>query len=207
MHVPTGITNSSFEGMLSLVLATNQVSFSNDELPPEGRDYTLAMHFVVKYEDIIVTRVLIDNGSALNVCLMAILERLKVDLSLIKPSTMIIRALDGTHCKVQGKIKLIIEIGQRSFTVNFQLFKVDSPFNMLLGRPWLHEVGAVTSTFHRRLKFISENQLITIMAEDPMTIFQETSIPYIDANAFPEVSLHNFELVSMIHNASKLEFN
>ena len=39
------------------------------------------------------------------------------------------------------------------------------------------------------------------MAEEPMPIFQETSIPYIDANAFPEASFHSFELVSMIHNA------
>ena len=31
MYVPTGITNSSFEGLVSLVLATNQVSFSDDE--------------------------------------------------------------------------------------------------------------------------------------------------------------------------------
>ena len=41
------------------------------------------------------------------------------------------------------------------------------------------------------------------MAEEPMTVFQETSIPYIDANAFLEASFHSFELISMIHNASK----
>ena len=35
-HVPTGITDSSFEGMVSLVLATNQVSFLDDEWSPEG---------------------------------------------------------------------------------------------------------------------------------------------------------------------------
>ena len=34
-----------------------------------------------------------------------------------------------------------------------------------------------------------------------MTIYQELSIPYIDANAFPEASFYSFELVSMIHNA------
>ena len=38
------------------------------------------------------------------------------------------------------------------------------------------------------------------MAEEPMPIFQETSIPYINANAFLEASFHSFELVSMIHN-------
>ena len=90
--------------------------------------------------------------------------------------------------------------------VNFQVIKVDSPYNKLLGRPWLHTIGGVMSTLHRRHKFISKNQLITIMAKEPMTIFQETSIPYIDANAFLEASFHSLELVSMIHNASKLKF-
>ena len=56
-----------------------------------------------------------------------------------------------------------------------------------------------------RLKFITENQLITIMAKEPMTIFQETSICNINANAFPEASFHSFKLVSMIHNALKFK--
>ena len=75
--------------MLSLVLATNQVPFLDDWLPLERRDHTLAMHMIVKCEDMIVARVLIDNGPALNVFLMATLECLKVDMSLIHPSTMI----------------------------------------------------------------------------------------------------------------------
>ena len=86
--------------MVSLVLATNQVSFSDDELPLEGRDHTLAMHVVVKCEDMIVVRVLIDNGSTLNVYPTATLEHLKVDMSLIKPSTMIIRAFNGMRYQV-----------------------------------------------------------------------------------------------------------
>ena len=82
-HVPIGITDSSFTDRISLVLATNQVSFSNDELTLEGNDHTLSMHIVVKCKGMIVARVLIDNGSTLNVCPMATLEHLKLDLSLI----------------------------------------------------------------------------------------------------------------------------
>ena len=85
-HVPTGITYSSFEGMVPLVLVTNQVSFSDDELPPKGNDHTLTMHIVVKCEDMIEVKVLIDNGSTLNVCPIATLERLKVDMLLIRPN-------------------------------------------------------------------------------------------------------------------------
>jgi len=126
MHIPTCIIESSFEGMVSLVLATNQVSFSDDDLPPKGKEHTLAMHIVVKCEDMIVARVLIDNGLALNVHSMAILEPLKLDMSLIKPSAMIIKAFDGMRREGQGEIELMIEIGSRSFMVNFQVIKVNS---------------------------------------------------------------------------------
>ena len=187
--------------MVSTVLATNQISFTNDELPPEGRDYTLPMHIIVKCEDMIIARVLIDNRSALNVYLMSTLGHLNVDTSLISPTTMIIRAFDGTLMEVQGKIELAIGVGPMFFMVNFQVIKVDSLSNMLLGRPWLHATGVV----HRRLKFPFENLMVTIMAEEPLTFFKETSVPYIVANAFPEATFHSFELVSMISRAPELE--
>ena len=50
---------------------------------------------------------------------MATLKSLKVDTSLIKPSTMIIRSFDVMHYEVQGEIELMIEIGLISFMVNF----------------------------------------------------------------------------------------
>ena len=89
----------------------------------------------------IVARVLIDNESALNACLMFTLEHLNVDTSLIHPTTMIIRAFDGTIWEVQGEIELAIGVGPLSFMVNF------------LERSWLHTTGAVASTL-RQLAFI-----------------------------------------------------
>ena len=89
--------------------------------------------------------------------------------------------------------------------VNFQVIKVDSPYNMLLGRPWLHVAGTVASTLHRRLKFPSEDLMVTIRAEEPLTFFKETSVPYIGANTFLEATFQNYELVSMISRASELE--
>ena len=43
------------------------------------------------------------------------------------------------------------------------------------------------------------------MAEEPLTIFKETFIPYIVANAFPEATFHSFKLVSMISRALELK--
>ena len=116
----------------------------------------MLVHIILKYGDMIVTRVLIDNGSALNVCPMSTLKRLNMDTSLIHPTTMIIIAFNGILKEVQGKIELAIGIGPLFFMVNFQVIKVDSLYNMLLGRPWLHAASVVASTLHRRLKFPSE---------------------------------------------------
>ena len=118
---------------------------------------------------------------------------------------MIIRALDGTLREVQGEIELAIGVGPIFFMVNFQVIKVDSPYNMLLGRPWLHAIGTVASTLHQGLKFLSKDLMVTIMAKEPLTFFKETSVPYIGANAFSEVNFHSFKLVSMISRALEFE--
>ena len=117
--IPTSDTESAFEGMVSTVLATNQISFTDDELPLEGRDHTLSMHIIVKCKDMIVARVLTDNGSTLNVFPMSILECLNMDTSLICPTTIIIRAFDGILQEMQGKIELATGVGLMFFTVNF----------------------------------------------------------------------------------------
>ena len=195
-EIPTSATKSTFEGMVSTVLAINQISFMDDELLPEGKNHTLPTHIIVKCEDMIDARVLIDNGSALNFCLMSTFERLNMDTSLIRLTTMISSAFDGTLREVQGEIELAIGVGPMCFAVNFQVIKVDSP---------LHAAGVVASTLHQRLKFPFEDLMVTIMAEEPLTFFKETSVPYIGVNAFSEATFHSFELVSMISRAPNLE--
>ena len=85
---------------------------------------------------------------------------------------------------MQGEIELAVGVGPMFFTVNFQVIKVDSTYNMLLRRPWLHATGMVASTLHRRLKFLSKDLMVTIMAEEHLTLFKDTSIPYIGANCW-----------------------
>ena len=136
---------------------------------------------------------------------MSTLERLNVVTSLLHPTTMIIRAFDGTLREVQGEIELAIGVGPMFFTVNFKSSRWIPPYNMLLMRPWLHVASAIASTFHWRLKFPFEDLMVTIMAEEPLSFFKETFVPYIGANAFLEVTFHNFELVSMISRALELE--
>jgi hypothetical protein len=133
-YVPEDITGPSFENMVTSILVTNQLTFSDDELPPEGRGHTKALYISVKTNDRVVSRVLIDNGSALNVCPLSTLEKLDIDPTRVRVNSMVVRAFDGTRREVLGEIDLPVEIGPQVYDINFQVLRIDSPYNLLLGK-------------------------------------------------------------------------
>ncbi len=110
-YVPENIIGPSCENMVTSILVTNQLTFSDDELPLEGRGHIKALYISVKTNDCIVSKLLIDNGSALNVCPLSTLEKLGIDPTRVRTTSMIILAFDGTHREVLREIDLPIEIG------------------------------------------------------------------------------------------------
>ena len=91
---------------------------------------------------------LLDNGSSLNVMPMSTLSRLSINLSDMKKSQMMVRAFDGTKREVLRNIKLQIQVGPCSFDSEFIVMDINPSYNCLLGRPWIHMVGAVPSTLY-----------------------------------------------------------
>ena len=79
IKVPEGVTESALENIVNSVFAAEQISFSSEELGEEDKQHTRALFIVVKCNDKIVSRVLIDNGSSLNVCPLATLNLLDID--------------------------------------------------------------------------------------------------------------------------------
>ena len=66
-------TTTSLEGLLHMLTAgrASCIVFSKDDLPPEGSDHTRPLHISVGCLGHRVPSVLLDNGSALNVCPLA----------------------------------------------------------------------------------------------------------------------------------------
>ena len=204
-YVPEDITGPSFENMVTSILVTNQLTFSDDELPPKGRGHTKALYISIKTNNHIVSKVLIDNGSALNVCPMTTLEKLDIDPTRVRATSMVVQAFDGTRREVLGEIDLPIKVGPQVYNINFQMLRIDSPYNLLSGRPWLHTAGAVPSSLHQKMKLIIGNQLVTILAEEPVSIYHDQAIPYIDGYASEEASFYSFKFVTIIHRVAAVE--
>ena len=80
-------------------MMNNYISFSDDEIPPNEHGNTKALHITTKVKDCTLLKVLIDNGSSLNVMSLSTLIRLLVDKSYIKHTKTVVRAFDGTDRK------------------------------------------------------------------------------------------------------------
>ncbi|PKI40156.1 hypothetical protein CRG98_039452 [Punica granatum] len=101
-QVPKEIAPKRIEEIVSSIFS-NQISFSEDEIPSEGQGHLRALHIVCKCNNHVVGRVMIDNGSALNVCLVSTLKQMNVDMSRIRASKTTIRAFDGKLITVNGE--------------------------------------------------------------------------------------------------------
>ena len=128
-----------------------------------------------------VSKVLIDNGSALNVMPKSTLCKLPFDGSHMKSSAMIVGAFDGSKREVMGEIEIPIQIDPCTFEILFQVMDITPAYSCLLGRPWLHSAGAVSSTLHQKLKFIVGNKLVIVSGEGDLLVSKPSSTPYIEA--------------------------
>nr|KYP60339.1 hypothetical protein KK1_015793 [Cajanus cajan] len=54
-------------------------------------------------------------------------------------------------------------------------------YNCLLRRPWIHQAKAVPSTLHQKVKFVINDKLMIMQAEEDMIDNKPLTIPYVDA--------------------------
>ncbi|PKI45885.1 hypothetical protein CRG98_033684 [Punica granatum] len=77
---------------------------------------------------------------------------------------------------------------------------IPNAFCLLLGRPWIHSAGAVPSSLHQRIKFITEGRLITVKGKEDYAIYKETTVPYISIGDDENLPFHSFETISVIRD-------
>nr|KYP47720.1 hypothetical protein KK1_030602 [Cajanus cajan]KYP47735.1 hypothetical protein KK1_030617 [Cajanus cajan] len=124
----------------------------------------------------------------------------------MRPSNMIIRAFNGSRREVMGEITLPIQVGPTIFNVEFQVMDIAPAYNCLLGRPWIHQAKAIPSTIHYKIKFVVNDKLVIVQAEEEMIINKPLTILYVDVaeealeTAFQALEVIHIEKISRKRN-------
>lgn len=88
------------------IMVNNFISFNEDELLLNGRGNIKALHISVECKGYIISRVLVGNGTSINIMPVQVLNQLPINSSCVRPSIMVVRAFDGTKRDVVGTLDL-----------------------------------------------------------------------------------------------------
>ncbi|KAI5418536.1 hypothetical protein KIW84_042967 [Lathyrus oleraceus] len=78
--------------------------------------------------------------------------------------------------------------------------KAFKAYSCLLGRPWIHEAGAITSTLHQKLKFVKNGKLIIVGGEKELLVSHLSSFTYVEAE---EAVRTPFQALSIANEVQK----
>ncbi|XP_039058481.1 uncharacterized protein LOC120202064 [Hibiscus syriacus] len=159
--VPKDVPVEKIDRLVANIQAENFISFSDDEIPSGMMGNPKALHITIRCKGQVLSRVLIDNGSALNVMPLVTLKKLPVDSTYMRNCQSIVRAFDGIKKEVLGKIDIPLTIGPSTYEVEFL-------------------AGVVPSTLHQKLKFVIEGRLVCLNAEKDIIASISTTAPYVE---------------------------
>ena len=87
----------------------------------------------------------------------------------IVPSDQHVRAYNNSRREVLGIVTLKLTIRPMIKKVEFQVLNIALCFNMLLERPWIHDIEAVPSSLYQKVRFRHKGAIVTIYG-DTLTI-------------------------------------
>ncbi|RVW28495.1 hypothetical protein CK203_103978 [Vitis vinifera] len=118
-------------------------------------------HLVPGNWDFDVRRILVDPGSSADLCKHQSLATWDIVSQALKTRTNL-SGFNGSSTTSLGDIILPVQAGPVTLNVQFSVVQELSPFNVILGRTWLHYMKAIPSTYHQMVSFLTNDGQIDL---------------------------------------------
>ena len=126
------------------------LAFFDHEINDQNHDDALVISIYLANCE--VKRVLIDPGSSVNIIYLNTVKEMNMESAMsYYPTTLVFG--NGAGDKSMAVINLATYAAGINQTFTYHVMDCPSPYNAILGRPWLHQMKAVPSTLHQRVKF------------------------------------------------------
>uniref|UniRef100_A0A2N9GXX6 Integrase catalytic domain-containing protein n=1 Tax=Fagus sylvatica TaxID=28930 RepID=A0A2N9GXX6_FAGSY len=145
---------------------TNAITFTDEDMEVQYPDHRRPLYLSAVVKDVQVRRALVDTGSCLN---------------LIPLSTL--QAANVPQQKIQGSP---MEVGPIVALTRFHVVNAETPYHVLLGRPWLHKHKLVSSTYHQCVKGRLNGKPIRIAANS--CPFDQTEAHFVEAALYDDLA-------------------
>ncbi|XP_070029577.1 uncharacterized protein [Nicotiana sylvestris] len=129
------------------VLEKDNITFNDEDADGILTPHNDALVISLIIHDTNVKRVLIDPGSFMNIILLRVLREMQVEDKVI-PKAHTLSGFDNSSVLMKREVTLTIFAEGVVKDTKFQVVDIEMAYNMVLGRPWIHEMDVVLSTLH-----------------------------------------------------------
>ena len=106
---------------------------------------------------------MIDQGSGAEIMYPDLYKGLNLKPENLTAYSSPLVSFEGKMVVPKGHIKLPVQTGPDVVEVDFIVVDAFSPYTAIMGRPWLHTLGVVSSTLHQKMKYSSGDQVLEIV--------------------------------------------
>ena len=144
------------------------IAFNDDDLEGTIQPHDDALVVMDEINGFIVKRVMVDQGSGADVMYLDLFKRLRLkNEDLLKYDTPLV-GFDGQVVISKGKISIPMNMEGKEVVVAFIVVTSFSPYTTILGRPWIHEMGAIPSILHVKVKFRIKQSIAVVRGSQQM---------------------------------------
>ncbi|XP_013624431.1 PREDICTED: uncharacterized protein LOC106330525 [Brassica oleracea var. oleracea] len=136
-----------------LLLGTDEISFTAKEQERILAPHHDALVVSLTVANCLVKRILIDNGSSSNIIFLTAYQDLGLEENTLTRKVTPLIGFSGEVKQTAVEITLPVYAEGINLSTKFLVVDCHSAYNMILGRPWIHDMGAVPSTLHQMVKF------------------------------------------------------
>ena len=138
------------------------LSFLEEDKIGTTQPHDYALLITLRIGDYDVKKVMMDGGSAVEVIYPDLYKGLNLKLQDLMPYSSPLMSFDEKLVIPKGVIRLPIQTSPEIVEMNFIVVDTYSSYTAIVGRPWLHTLGAVASSLHQKVKFPSKDQVLEI---------------------------------------------
>ena len=115
-----------------------------------------------------VKRVMVDQGNAAEIMYPDLYKGMSLRTEDLMPYSSPLVSFEGKVIIPKGQIRLPVQTSSETVEVDFIVVDAYFPYTAIVARPWLHTLGAVSSTLHQKIKYPSEGQIEEILGDQTM---------------------------------------
>ena len=124
------------------------MGFSDEDKVGTIQPHDDALVIILRIGGYNVKRVMVDQGSATEIIYPDLYKGLSLRAEDLMPYSSPLVSFKGKVIVPKGLIRLPVQTGSETIEVDFIVVDAYSPYTAIVARPWLHTLGAVSSTLH-----------------------------------------------------------